>query len=269
LVLWNETSSPGKEANIMRIAIVIPARYHSTRLPGKLLLRETGKYLIQHVYERARLARLPQRVLVAADDSRIEAAVRSFGGEVVLTRRDHTCGTDRIAEVAAKLDEEIVINLQGDEPLINPDTLDHLGELMRRSSAEMATLAVPITSDEEYRDPNVVKVVLGDQGQALYFSRSPIPYQRDGSPDFRRDRLQFLRHVGLYAYRRPFLLQLAKTPTCALENLEKLEQLRVLNMGKEIQVGVINAPGIGVDTWDDYRKFVSMYRQQRTLRTAA
>jgi 3-deoxy-manno-octulosonate cytidylyltransferase (CMP-KDO synthetase) len=244
----------------MKTVIVIPARYASSRLPGKPLLRETGKYLIQHVYERACQARTASRVVVATDDARIEAAVRSFQGEVVMTRADHASGTDRVAEVAARADADVVVNLQGDEPLIAPDALDFVAELLHRhSGAAMATLATPLTSVDQYRNPNCVKVVVGDLGQALYFSRSPIPCVRDGEPDFRA--LQFFQHLGLYAYRRPFLLELAALPPSPLEQLEKLEQLRALALGKTIQVGIVREHAVGVDTPEDYQQFVAEYRR--------
>jgi len=249
----------------MKTAIVIPARFASSRLPGKPLLKETGKYLIQHVYERAMLARCAAgNVMVATDDARIEQAVRGFGGKVVMTRGDHASGTDRVAEVAANLDADIVVNLQGDEPLIEPDVLDHLADLLARNeSADMATLAAPLTNLADYRSPNVVKVVLDDRGRAMYFSRSPIPFVRDGEPDFAGSPLQFFRHLGLYAYRRPFLLHLARTPACSLEEIEKLEQLRALAMGKTIHVGLVRDYSLGVDTLEDYRRFVQAYQRQQ------
>jgi 3-deoxy-manno-octulosonate cytidylyltransferase (CMP-KDO synthetase) len=247
----------------MQTAIVIPARYASTRLPGKPLLRQTGKYLIQHVYERACLAKA-EAVIVATDDQRIFDAVRSFGGRVVMTRNDHPSGTDRIAEVAQHLDAEIIINLQGDEPLIDPKSLDLLPTLLRHDlDAAMATLATPISSLDQYRDPNCVKVVIDNRGRALYFSRSPIPYVRDGQPDFQRRPAQFLQHLGLYAYRRKFLLEFAQLPPEPLEERERLEQLRVLAAGKAICVGVVEHAGRGVDTPEDYRQFL-----ERTNRTA-
>jgi 3-deoxy-manno-octulosonate cytidylyltransferase (CMP-KDO synthetase) len=248
----------------MRTAIIIPARYASTRLPGKPLLRETGKYLIQHVHEQACRARRASQVIVATDDPRIAAAVHSFGGQVVMTRRDHASGTDRVAEVAAQLDAEIIVNLQGDEPLIDPDSLDYVADLLsRHRDADLASLAVPLRDAEEYRDPNCVKVVVGDRGQALYFSRSPIPHVRDGDPDLQGRPLLFFRHLGLYAYRRACLLQLAATPPSPLEQVEKLEQLRALALDKRIQIGIVRAYAIGVDTWEDYRRFVQMVRQPR------
>lgn len=245
----------------MRIAVIIPARYASSRLPGKPLLRATGKYLIQHVYERARAARCAGDVIVATDDERIRAAVESFGGRVAITRADHPSGTDRVAEVAAALAADVVINLQGDEPMLDPASLDLLADLLARDpGSDMATLAVPITDRETYLSPNVVKVVCDDRGRALYFSRSPIPMVRDGEPDFTSKSMAFLQHLGVYAYRREFLLRIAKTPPHPLELTEKLEQLRVLGTGGTIQVGRVAHAHRGVDTPEDYEAFVRTWR---------
>ena len=253
----------------MKTAVVIPARYASTRLPGKPLLRQTGKYLVQHVYERACQARCADIVLVATDDSRIAAAVDSFGGRVVMTRRDHPNGTDRVAEVAAMLDAEVLINVQGDEPLIDPNALDLLAQRLETDpGANVATLAVPIQNLEQYRNPNCVKVVCDRNGRALYFSRSPIPYVRDGQPDLAARPPQFLQHLGVYAYRRRFLLELAQLPPAPLEQLEKLEQLRILARGGVIQVGTVEQKGFGVDTYEDYEHFVKLYRQTRSGKAA-
>jgi 3-deoxy-manno-octulosonate cytidylyltransferase (CMP-KDO synthetase) len=247
----------------MKTAIVIPARYASSRLPGKPLLRQTGKYLVQHVYERACQAKRARQVIVATDDPRIVAAVQGFGGQVALTRRDHPSGTDRVAEVARHLDADVIINLQGDEPLIDPAALDQLPDLLDRDpDAELATLAVPFNSLEQWRNPNCVKVVRDVAGRALYFSRSPIPYVRDGQPDFAAAPKSFLQHLGLYAYRRDFLLRLGQLPPQPLEQLEKLEQLRVLALGYRIHVGVVREAAIGVDTLADYERFVRFYREQ-------
>lgn len=246
----------------MKTAVVIPARYASTRLPAKALLRQTGKYLVQHVYEQARRSKRVDEVIVATDDPRILAAVEGFGGRVVLTRRDHPSGSDRVAEVAARLDADIIINVQGDEPLIDPQAIDRLPALLEKDpTAAMATLATPLREMEQWLNPNCVKVVTDGSGQALYFSRSPIPYVRDGQPDFRKEPPMFLQHLGIYAYRREFLLRLAKLPPTRLEQLEKLEQLRVLSAGQRIQVGIVPRPSIGVDTMEDYERFVLMYRQ--------
>jgi 3-deoxy-manno-octulosonate cytidylyltransferase (CMP-KDO synthetase) len=245
----------------MKTAIIIPARYASSRLPAKPLLRETGKYLIQHVYERACESNADLAV-VATDDQRIFDAVRSFGGNVVMTRDDHPSGTDRVAEVAAKLDADLIVNLQGDEPMIEPATLDMVARLLHQDrDAAMATLAVPIRTLENYRDPNCVKVVCDKQGRALYFSRSPIPFVRDDEPDLATG--GFLQHLGLYAYRREFLLELAKLPPEPIEQYEKLEQLRVLALGHRIQVGVVQHAHRGVDTPADYQRFVETVAGKR------
>jgi 3-deoxy-manno-octulosonate cytidylyltransferase (CMP-KDO synthetase) len=247
----------------MRCAIVIPARYGSTRLPGKPLLKSTGKYLIQHVYEQACRSKRAGEVIVATDDPRIQAAVAGFGGRVVMTRRDHPSGTDRVAEVARGLDADVIVNVQGDEPLIEPRDLDLLPELLAGDpEAQLATLAVPLTSLEAYASPNVVKVVRDRRGRALYFSRSPIPMVRDGQPDLNGGSQLFLQHLGLYAYRRKALLELAALPPDPIEESEKLEQLRVLALGWRIQVGVVAHAGRGVDTVADYSRFVAQYRSR-------
>ena len=252
----------------MRVAVVIPARFASTRLPGKPLLRDTGKYLIQHVYERACRAKCASDVVVATDDRRIFEAVREFGGRAVMTRDDHPSGTDRVAEVARGLTADVLVNIQGDEPQIDPDDVDRLADLMRDPGADMATLAVPITDADAYFSPNVVKVVCDDRGRALYFSRSPIPMVRDGQPDFAAQPARFLQHLGIYAYRREFLLQLAETPPHPLEQSEKLEQLRVLGTGGAIGVGVVREAHRGVDTPTDYAAFVRWYRESESKRAA-
>jgi 3-deoxy-manno-octulosonate cytidylyltransferase (CMP-KDO synthetase) len=253
----------------VKTAIVIPARYASSRLPGKPLLRATGKYLIQHVYERACLAGCADMVVVATDDPRIEAAVNSFGGRVMLTRRDHATGTDRVAEVASRLDADVVVNLQGDEPQVDPASLDLLPELLKcHPAADVATLAVPFRSVEEWQKPHCVKVVCDANGRALYFSRSPIPHVRDGQPNLHSAPPCFLLHLGIYAYRRQFLLQLTSTPPTPLEKLEKLEQLRVLSLGKQIHVGLTRYQGIGVDTFEDYQRFVQEHRAAGDRRAA-
>jgi 3-deoxy-manno-octulosonate cytidylyltransferase (CMP-KDO synthetase) len=253
----------------VRTTIVIPARYGSTRLPGKPLLRETGKYLIQHVYEQARKAKCGSEVIVATDDERILDAVRGFGGRAVMTRADHSSGTDRIAEVAKGLDCDVILNLQGDEPQFEPEALDELvGLLESDRSADMATLAVPIKDLETYSNPNVVKVVCEDRGRALYFSRSPIPMVRDGEPDFTSQPPRFLQHLGVYGYRRAFLLSIAASPPHPLEQSEKLEQLRVLGQGKTIRVGVVARAHRGIDTPEDYAAFV-VYVRTASSRAAA
>jgi 3-deoxy-manno-octulosonate cytidylyltransferase (CMP-KDO synthetase) len=243
------------------IVAVIPARFASTRLPGKPLLAETGRPLIQHVVDAARRATRLTRVIVATDDPRIAEAVARFGGEAVLTRADHPSGTDRVAEVAAALpDAAIIVNLQGDEPEVSGDTLDQVVRLLEDDpEAPMATLATPIHDIETYHDPSCVKVVSSRQGRALYFSRSPIPHHRDGLPEDRGTPLGYL-HLGLYAYRRDFLLRLAALPPSPLESAEKLEQLRVLESGQPIALGIVDEPSVGIDTPEDYRRFVARWR---------
>lgn len=251
----------------MKSVIVIPARFASTRLPGKPLLRETGKTLIEHVHDQAAKVHGAGRVLVATDDERIRDAVRAFGGQAVMTRADHASGTDRIAEVAEALpDADVFVNLQGDEPQFDPRAIEGLMRLMDDGSANMATLATPIRDRATYENPNCVKVVCADDGRALYFSRSPIPHVRDGQPDFASGR--FLLHLGVYAYRRDSLLKIAKTPPHPLEESEKLEQLRMLAVGGTIRVAVVAAAHRGVDTPADYAAFVESYRRDR-LRGAA
>jgi 3-deoxy-manno-octulosonate cytidylyltransferase (CMP-KDO synthetase) len=248
----------------MEIVGVIPARFASTRLPGKALLSDTGRPLIQHVVEAARRAQSLERIIVATDDARIAQAVTEIGGEFMMTRADHSTGTDRVAEVAARLEEaRIIVNLQGDEPEVSGETLDRAVALLAADlDAPMATLATPIRDESTYRDPACVKVVLSRRGRALFFSRSPIPFHRDGLADAREASypIAYL-HLGLYAYRRDFLLELGSLPPSPLEAAEKLEQLRVLEAGYPIAVGVVAEPSIGIDTPEDYQRFVARWRK--------
>jgi 3-deoxy-manno-octulosonate cytidylyltransferase (CMP-KDO synthetase) len=247
----------------MEIVGVIPARFASTRLPGKALLSETGRPLIQHVIEAARRAQSLQQIIVATDDVRIADAVTAIGGAVMMTSADHSTGTDRVAEVAARLKgARVIVNLQGDEPEVSGDSLDRVVSLLESDpEAPMATLATPIHDEAIYRDPACVKVVCDRRGRALYFSRSPIPCHRDGLPPAGASGppLGYL-HLGLYAYRRQFLLGLASLPPSALEAAEKLEQLRVLEAGYPIAVGVVDEPSVGIDTPEDYQRFVARWR---------
>ncbi len=244
----------------MKTFAVIPARYASTRLPGKPLLDQTGKYLIRHVYERVCEASSIDGVIVATDDARIADAVRSFGGEAVTTRADHPSGTDRVAEVATTLDADVVVNIQGDEPEIEPDHIDKLVALLADDPAvDVGTLACPFADDADPRDPNAVKVVLDARGRALFFSRSLIPYPvaDKGEPSAPDD---WLLHVGIYAYRRSFLLKLATLAPTPLEQRERLEQLRVLENGYPMAVGLVKQATVGIDTPEDYTAFVSRVR---------
>jgi len=227
---------------------VIPARWASTRLPGKALAPLCGKPLIQWVLERVRAARRLDDVIVATDDERIRAAVARLGGKAVMTRPDHPSGTDRVAEAVAGMEAGIVINIQGDEPLIDPGLIDGLAQAMVEDSGwDMATAAAPVRCEEELNRPSVVKVVCDGSGRALYFSRSVIPFVRDTPPAG----LEHWRHVGIYAYRRAFLNRLVATAPCVLEQAEKLEQLRALHLGGRIKVVRTVEAGLGVDTPGD------------------
>jgi len=239
----------------MSAIIVIPARYESSRFPGKVLARNTGKYLIKHVYEKAVATEGVSRVLIATDDARVVQAAESFNADVCLTSTDHTSGTDRIAEAVAGDDAEIVINLQGDEPEIDPA---HLGRLIRfmqtHKDVQMATLAAPIMDDAELSRPEVVKVVVDKFGRALYFSRLPIPAASHGKTT------QHLRHIGVYGYQRGFLQTFVKLETAKLEKCESLEQLRALENGFDIHVIVVDSCSEGIDTPEQYQAFTKRYQ---------
>jgi 3-deoxy-manno-octulosonate cytidylyltransferase (CMP-KDO synthetase) len=249
-------------------AVIIPARYASSRLPGKPILdaaREaTGKYIIQHVYERAARARLVDTVIVATDDERVARAVEEFGGTARMTRTDHRCGSDRVAEVAADLDHAIIVNVQGDEPGILPEQVDQVVELLDGDElASMSTLGRAIASEQEWRDPNAVKVVVDARGYALYFSRSPIPYLRDHTGPLSGASAPLLFHLGIYGYRREFLLGYSRLPPSPLETAEKLEQLRALSAGHKIRVGITEHYGAGIDTREDLEAWMAGYRRTR------
>ncbi|MDA8170142.1 MAG: 3-deoxy-manno-octulosonate cytidylyltransferase [Nitrospiraceae bacterium] len=237
----------------MEAAVVIPARYLSSRFPGKALVPLKGKPLIAHVYEKAAASRLASRVLIATDDEKILEAARSFGADAVMTSAAHPSGTDRVAEAAGKKlpEAEIIVNLQGDEPLIRPEMIDDVIMLMADGKAGIGTLARRITLEEEFSDPNVVKVVFGADGYALYFSRSPIPCHRDGVP---ARGLHAFKHIGIYAYRRDALFRLCGLGPTVLEETEKLEQLRALENGINIKVKETAFDTIGVDTPGDLVK---------------
>ncbi len=241
--------------------IVIPARRQSTRLPEKMLLSETGKSLIQHTVEAAATNSKTDKIIVATDDPQIFATVESFGGCAEMTSVDHISGTDRVAEVAADHPEyDVVVNLQGDEPEIPGAAIDlAISILEQNPEALVATLATPIRSRELLDDPACVKVVMDDHGRAMYFSRSPIPHARQWSDGLLAEPGNFLQHVGLYAYRRDFLLKFPDLPSCAAEKLESLEQLRVLSAGYPVFIGLIDQPVIGIDTREDYDLFVRKY----------
>lgn len=245
----------------MNAVAVIPARYDSTRFPGKPLARETGRYLIQHVCERLANARRLSDIIVATDDERIREAVASFGARVVMTRTDHPSGTDRVAEVAEHLDADLILNVQGDEPEIDSNHLDHLIDRMSLDAdADVGTLCCPFAVDADPRDPNKVKVVVSSSGRAMYFSRALIPFPRDdaGVP---KDPANWMLHIGVYAYRRPALARLAGWPPSRLEQIERLEQLRALENGMAITVVEVDAAAPGIDTPEDYAAFVKRCRQ--------
>lgn len=234
-----------------RVVAIIPARFESTRLPGKPLADIDGKPMIQHVYERA--ARTPgvARVLVATDDPRIHRVVQDFGGEVVETRPTHRSGMERVAEVAAALDEPLIVNVQGDVPFVAPEMLEAcVGPLRADATIPMATIAAPIEDEETLHNPNVVKVVTDRNGNALYFSRSPLPYRRSPTAD---GPLAF-KHIGLYGYRREFLVRLAALEPTPLEQAESLEQLRALEWGFRIRVSAVPTASIEVDTPADLER---------------
>ena len=250
--------------HVSQVVAIIPARLSSTRLPGKVLLSATGKPLIQHVWESALRAKRVARVVIATDSQRVLDACKLFGAEAVMTSADHPNGTSRLSEAAGAIglsDDAIIVNVQGDEPEVEPDAIDAavsmllLGELTP-AGCSIGTVAVPFQSGEDPRDPNCVKVVCGLDGRALYFSRSPIPFDRDGTGG---SDSTMLRHIGLYVYRRAFLdryIALAPTP---LERAEQLEQLRALQHGFGIAVAVRPAARIGIDTQEQYDQFVARY----------
>lgn len=245
--------------------VVIPARYASTRLPGKALMSIGGKPMVQWVYERARASGAAD-VLIATDDSLILSAGHSFGAEVVMTEATHASGTDRIAEVARKKswpEGDIVVNVQGDEPLIPPALIGQVAQLLEmHPRAAVATLATTIDSLEEFLNPNAVKVVTDAGGRALYFSRAPIPWNRDGAPGGIASQRVFAgsrRHIGIYAYRVGALLRLAALAPTALEHSERLEQLRALENGFEIRVGdAVERPGPDVNTAEDFERVLAL-----------
>jgi 3-deoxy-manno-octulosonate cytidylyltransferase (CMP-KDO synthetase) len=228
------------------VAVVIPARYASTRLPGKPLAQIDGRPMIWYVWEKARKSRLATRVLVATDDPRIASAVREFGGEARMTSPECASGTDRVAETARDLAEEIIVNLQGDEPMMHPSVIDAvIAPLLEDPAVSMTTAALPQEDPEEFLRPSVVKVVVDDRGDALYFSRAAIPHYRDqGSGGYRK-------HLGIYGYRKEFLFTVAALPPASLETAERLEQLRVLQSGYRIRVVDVEFDSTGVDTPED------------------
>ncbi len=253
----------------MKVVVCIPARYSSTRFPAKVLAKDTGKFLIQHVYEQAKLAKLPDNCLIAADDKRIADAAKSFGADCIMTSPDCPSGTDRIAEAVGGLDFDIVVNLQADEPEIDPANIDAVAQLLLDNpDYPMATLAAEFENESQIADPNIVKVVVASHGSrvtghgiAIYFSRSVIPYDRRqaGIGPVKN----YLRHLGIYAYRKDFLLKITKLPQTPLEKIEKLEQLRAIENGFNILVAKVKHTCPGIDTPVQYAEFAKRYANKK------
>ena len=245
-----ERQGDGGKVDRSNVVIVIPARYGSTRLPGKPLVQLAGKSMIQRVYEQAKLAKTAGRVIVATDDERIVKAVEGFGGEARMTRADHHTGTERIAEVAAHTDGgEVFVNVQGDEPLVDPSAIDTaVNSLLEEPKAAIATVAVLIRTPADIMDPNVVKTVLDFEDNALYFSRAPIPWVRDSA---HKVHARHMKHLGLYVFQRDALLEYPTLPQGELERLEQLEQLRWMENGWKIRVAEVEHDAVSVDVPED------------------
>ena len=243
----------------MKAVGLIPARLESSRLPGKLLLDQTGAPLIQYVWQAVKKCRDLDEVIVATDSREIAEVVGKFGGRAELTG-DHPSGTDRIAEVVRRCcpDAAFIVNIQGDEPELEAESISGMLNALKNSEAEMATVATPFTSADAVHDPSCVKVVVNDHGEAMYFSRSPIPFARDTTVEdvLRNSPGQILLHLGMYAYRRDVLLQLTEMPPAWLEQTEKLEQLRALQAGMRIAVTTVQSAAVGIDTPSEYAQFV-------------
>ena len=255
----------------MNVVAIIPARYGSTRLPGKPLAMIGDKPMIQHVYESAARAKVLDQVIVATDDVRIQRAVKGFGGQVVMTSKRHASGTDRLAEVARKVRAQTFVNVQGDLPFIAVDTINKAVQpLQRDRSIVMATVCNPIHDLTEWQNPNIVKVVSDRKGFALLFSRAPIPYRRndraelDGKTQKKAQRIWGYRHLGLYVYRRDFLLKFAKLRPAVLEQIESLEQLRALAHGYRIFVAEVDERSVEVDTPGDLKRAERYWRRAGT-----
>jgi 3-deoxy-manno-octulosonate cytidylyltransferase (CMP-KDO synthetase) len=232
-----------------KVVVVIPARYGSTRLPGKPLVSLAGKPMIQRVYERAKMAKRVDQVIVATDDERIVKAVQEFGGEARMTRGDHRTGTERVAEVAAHVDGNVFVNAQGDEPLLDPAAIDTAVEaLLEDPPASVATVATPVKALSDVMDPNVVKAVLDFDGYALYFSRAPVPWVRDTAG---KVHVKYWKHLGLYVFQRDALLEYPTLPQGELERIEQLEQLRWMENGWKIRVAEVEHDAVSVDVPED------------------
>lgn len=241
----------------MKVIGIIPARYGSTRFPGKALANINGKPMIQWCYESSLKSKLIDKLIIATDDKRIFNEVKKFGGEVVMTSKKHSSGTDRIAEAAKKFKCDIVVNVQGDEPFIDYRTIDKaIDALKKHKNAQVSTVAKKITDKKEINNPNTVKVVFDDDFNALYFSRSVIPFDRDGN-----GKASYYRHYGLYIYRKDYLMKLTKLPESRLEKIEKLEQLRVLENGGKIKIVLTNRDSVSIDTQEDLKKVLKRVKK--------
>ncbi|MBI4843668.1 MAG: 3-deoxy-manno-octulosonate cytidylyltransferase [Nitrospirae bacterium] len=244
---------------MQRVVAIVPARFNATRFSGKPLALLKGKPVIQHVYEQASRARLVDSTYVATDDKRIYDAVAGFGGNAIMTSERHATGTDRIAEAALSIDCDVIVNVQGDEPFIRPDMIDGLvGMMLADKRASIGTLAKKITDEDELLSPNVVKVVRDDEGFALYFSRSPVPYHRDAWTGLREitlsDGVAVFKHIGIYAFRKDDLMRFAALRENPIEKTERLEQLRALGAGMRIKVMETMHDTIGIDTFEDLKR---------------
>ena len=266
----------------MKVLVVIPARYGSTRFGAKVLAADTGKYLVQHTYEQAMRASSVEKVLIATDNEQVMAACDSFGGACVMTSPSHQSGTDRIAEAVKDMDVEIVVNVQADEPEIDPGHIDFLVQLLRDNpDAPMATLVTGFDGPRGIADPNVVKVILDVNGRAIYFSRSVIPYDRQSTGQAVAEQANatgqvtagmagigrvdsYLRHLGIYAYRRDFLMEFTSLGQGPLEKLEKLEQLRAIEYGFKIIAGRVDHSCQGIDTPGQYQAFVKRWMERNS-----
>ncbi len=243
-----------------KVVIVIPARYGSTRLPGKPLVSLAGKPMIQRVYERAKMAQRAHQVIVATDDERIVKAVAGFGGEARMTRAEHRTGTERVAEVAAHVTGDVFVNVQGDEPLLDPAAVDAtIHALLEEPAAAISTVATPIKRPTDIMDPNVVKTVLDFDGNALYFSRAPIPWVRDTANKFP---VRHLKHLGLYVFQREALLEYPTLPQGEAERIEQLEQLRWMENGWKIRVAEVEHDAVSVDVPDDVARVEKLLHGQ-------
>ena len=249
----------------MKIIVVIPARYGSSRFAGKVLAKETGKYLVQHTYERTLCAKSVDQALIATDDQRVMAACAEFGGACVMTSADHQSGTDRIAEAIADINADVVVNLQADEPEIDPAYIDQVaGLLVNDSKASMATLLAPFENAEDAVNPNIVKCITDIDGKAIYFSRSVIPYDRNAAGVGHVE--TYKRHLGIYAYRKDFLMKYTVLKPSFLEQTEKLEQLRAIENGYTILTGMVPKSWDGVDTEQQYQAFVERMKKNEDRR---